>query len=41
MTAAQDSQELPILRAHYDFVLWMVPKIGSFSREHRHSLGRK
>jgi hypothetical protein len=33
--------ELPILRAYYDFVLWLMPKMGKFPREHRVSLGQR
>ena len=33
--------ELPIIRAHYDLILWLMPKIGKFSREHRFTLGQR
>lgn len=39
MPAANLSDELPILRAFYDLVLWLLPKMGKFPREHRASLG--
>jgi len=34
-------QELPILRAFYDFVLWLAPKIAKFPRDHRFVLGER
>ncbi len=35
------SDELPIIRACYDLILWMMPKVGKFSREHRFTLGQR
>ena len=32
-------EELPIIRAFYDFVLWLTPKIAKFPRNHRFVLG--
>ena len=34
-------EELPIIRAFYDFVLWLVPKIAKFPRNHRFVLGER
>lgn len=31
--------DLPIIRAWYEFLVWMIPKIGKFPREHRFTLG--
>lgn len=33
--------ELPLLRAYYDFMLWLSPKIGRFPRDQRFTLGEK
>jgi len=27
-------EELPIIRSHYDFLVWLIPKIGKFPRSH-------
>jgi hypothetical protein len=35
------ADELPIIRAHYDLVLWLMPKMGKFPREHRVTLGQR
>lgn len=34
-------EELPIIRAYYDFAVWMVPKIAKFPRDHRFVLGER
>ena len=34
-------EELPIIRAFYEFVLWLSPKIGRFPRDHRFVLGER
>ena len=34
-------EELPIIRAFYDFVLWLTPKIAKFPRNHRFVLGER
>jgi len=34
-------EELPIIRAWYEFTLWMVPKILKFPRNHRFTLGER
>ena len=33
-------EELPIIRAFYDFVLWLNPKITTFPRDQRFVLSR-
>lgn len=33
--------ELPIIRAWYEFSAWLIPKIGKFPREHRFILGER
>ena len=33
--------ELPIIRAFYEFVLWLIPNIAKFPRSHRFSLGQR
>ena len=33
--------ELPIIRAYYELILWLIPKIGKFSRDHRFTLGQR
>jgi len=35
------TDELPILRAYYDFVLWLMPKMGMSSRRDMNSLYTK
>ncbi len=35
------SEELPVIRAYYELILWLAPKIGKFSREHRFTLGQR
>ena len=35
------SEELPVIRAYYELILWLMPKIGKFSREHRFTLGQR
>ena len=34
-------KELPILRAWYEFTVWLVPKIGKFPRDLRFTLGER
>jgi hypothetical protein len=34
-------EELPILRAAYDFLLWLSPKIAKFPRDQRFVLGER
>ncbi len=34
-------EELPIIRAFYDFVLWLTPKIAKFPRDQRFVLGER
>ena len=34
-------EELPILRAFYDFAVWLIPKIAKFPRDHRFVLGER
>lgn len=34
-------EELPIIRAFYDFVLWLSPKIAQFPRDRRFVLGER
>ncbi|MGO8746123.1 MAG: diversity-generating retroelement protein Avd [Thermoguttaceae bacterium] len=34
-------EELPILRAFYDFILWLSPKIAKFPRDQRFVLGER
>jgi hypothetical protein len=33
--------ELPIIRAYYDLLLWLMPKMSKFPREHRFTLGQR
>jgi hypothetical protein len=33
--------ELPVVQATYDFVVWLIPKIGKFPRDLRFTLGEK
>ena len=40
MSMATD-KELPILRAWYEFTVWLVPKIGKFPRDLRFTLGER
>jgi len=35
------SEELPVIRAHYDLMLMLQPQVSKFPRDHRHSLGRQ
>jgi hypothetical protein len=37
----RSQQELPIIRAYYDFVLWLSPKIAKFPRDRRFVLGER
>jgi hypothetical protein len=34
-------EELPIIRAFYDFILWLSPKIARFPRDQRFVLGER
>ena len=34
-------EELPIIRAFYDFILWLSPKIAKFPRDQRFVLGER
>ncbi len=34
-------EELPIIRVFYDFMLWLIPKIGKFPRDQRFVLGER
>ncbi len=34
-------EELPIIRAFYDFALWLSPKIAKFPRDQRFVLGER
>lgn len=34
-------EELPIIRAFYEFTLWLSPKIAKFPRDHRFVLGER
>jgi len=35
------ADELPVIRAHYEFMLLIQPQVSKFPRDHRHSLGRQ
>jgi hypothetical protein len=41
MSQSPRTDELPIIRAHYDFTLWLIPKMSKFAREHRFTLGQR
>lgn len=41
MADKNHSDELPIIRAYYDLIIWLMPKMGKFSREHRFTLGQR
>ena len=41
MSQSSHTDELPIIRAHYDFMLWLTPKMSKFPREHRFTLGQR
>jgi hypothetical protein len=34
-------EELPVIRAAYEFTTWLIPKIGKFPRDLRFSLGER
>ena len=34
-------EELPIIRAFYEFVLWLMPKIAKFPRDRRFVLDQR
>ncbi len=34
-------KELPVIRSFYDLILWLVPKIAKFPRDHRFVLGER
>ena len=36
-----DIRELPIIRAWYQFLVWMLPKIHKFPRDQRFTLGNR
>lgn len=40
-TAARRDEELPVIRAFYDFAVWLVPLVGKFPRQHRFVLGER
>ena len=35
------NDELPVIRAFYDFILWLSPKIANFPRDYRFVLGER
>lgn len=37
--ARRTEEELPIIRATYDYALVLLPQIEKFPREHRYALG--
>ena len=41
MARESASDELPVIRAHYEFMLLLQPQVSKFPRDHRHSLGRQ
>ena len=41
MSQSSPADELPIIRAHYDFMHWLTPKMSKFPREHRFTLGQR
>ena len=41
MPPSSPADELPIIRAHYDFMLWLTPKMSKFPREHRFTVGQR
>ncbi len=41
MSPSSRTDELPIIRAYYDFTLWLMPKMSKFPREHRFTLGQR
>ena len=41
MPSGKKTDELPIISAFYDFILWLVPKMSKFPREHRFTLGQR
>ena len=41
MSGPRRADELPIIRAHYELILWVMPKMGKFPREHRITLGQR
>ena len=41
MPPSSRTDELPIIRAYYDFTLWLMPKMSKFPREHRFTLGQR
>jgi hypothetical protein len=34
-------EELPVIRAAHEFVVWLIPKIGKFPRDLRFTVGEK
>jgi hypothetical protein len=41
MAKRERDEELPIIRAFYDLILWLSPKIGKFPRDQRFTLGER
>jgi len=41
MPRSSRTDELPIIRAHYELILWLTPKVGKFPREHRFTVGQR
>ena len=41
MSRPSRTDELPIIRAYYELILWLMPKMGKFPREHRFTLGQR
>ncbi|MCA9013627.1 MAG: diversity-generating retroelement protein Avd [Planctomycetaceae bacterium] len=37
----KSQDELPIIRAWYEFLIWIIPKIGKFPRDLRFTLGER
>jgi len=35
----RSDEELPVIRAAYELVVWLIPKIGKFPRDLRFTLG--
>jgi len=34
-------EELPLIRAYYELLLWLIPAISKYPREHRFTLGER
>ena len=41
MAFRPEAGELPIILAHYDLCLWLIPAIGKYPRDHRFTLGER